>query len=244
MDFSTIKMVISVITNVDDPDREGKVQCNIPGYIDDSAVDKSIIPWIKPIFMSSTQHFTKPQVGDKAFVLINDTNEKEYWYMLYHEPHALLKSFLNLKYDQNPEVLVCQDQGNKKILFTYDDKDGFVLRINDNILALRPDGTIDSSSKSGIGVGVVGQKVVLGAGGAGSGDSSGSDSNSQEETYQPSVLGNTLKDRLEALQTAFETLSVAAETDPHTSVLIDGLNECARALENLDEMLSKIVQLN
>lgn len=255
MNLSACKTVVSVIVNVNDPNKEGAVQCNIPGHLDDAAVPKNIMPWVKPLMMGRTQSFTKPQVGDKALVLINDGNDKEYWYVLLNEPHQLLKTYLNAKYDKNPEVLFCQDHGDKQILFTYDDEDGFVMRIGDNILALRPDGKVDMSSGQSVGVGISGDKIQLGSSGStgpgasggsssGGGGSSSGGGGGQSKHFVPAVLSDKLGEKLKKLQTGFDKLAIAAEASPYTAKLIDAIKECSAALNDIEEINSDTVQIS
>ena len=137
MKFTDLELIPSVIINDIDPKKLGRVRCAVPGYINGETMAVSRMPWIMPLNMNGYQQFSHPMKGQKVWVIKNHTNENEYWYIPFFELNEDSKSYLSQVYDQDhPEILFSRNSGGYHALMTYDDKNGYIVNINENLIAV------------------------------------------------------------------------------------------------------------
>ena len=139
MKFTDLELIPSVIINDIDPKKLGRVRCTVPGYINGETMAVSRMPWIMPLNMNGYQQFSHPMKGQKVWVIKNHTNENEYWYIPFFELNEDSKSYLSQVYDQDhPEILFSRNSGGYHALMTYDDKNGYIVNINEKVIKIKP----------------------------------------------------------------------------------------------------------
>ena len=233
MELKNCTMAFGVVQATDDPDKEGKIQIVIPEYIDNSNIAKEIMPWARPFSMTSAQSFSMPQVGNKVWVIINNSNYNEFWYLPFAEPLAETNGFVKDNYENNPEVIYNKDGGGtNQARVTYDDKNGFETRIGNNVIAVRPDEQIDVSTASGTGLGVSSDKVYVGK-------------SNKDDNWDQAVLGSKLVELIDELIQGLDNLSTICAGSWTTTHLELPLKQCIESIEEKKKyILSENVKLN
>lgn len=228
MNFSDCEVVPSVIYNVDDPLKLGRIKCVIPGYVDNTTMSLENMPWVRPWFMWRHQSFSKPVKGFKVWVIINKANYNEYWYIPLYEYNDITKEYLEDVYDNDqPEIFMSHNNGGNHAMFTYDEKNGYNEKIGQHHIELHPDGHISI---------VGGQHQVDIDGEVKVGASSGS--------YERAVKGETLKKEiLDELSKYFGKLAQAC-TNPYTAPLAPWFSLCQSTAAKGEMILSKDVKIS
>lgn len=200
-------IVLSEVKYNDDPMKFGRLKCDIPGVIHASTSTEEAMPWVRPFNMHGYQTFSKPIVGQKIFVLISKTNYNEYWWFPFHETTDLVQDYLNANYDNQPDVFNAREGSGGDAIFTYDDNNGYMMRIGDDHLNLKPDHSMEISFNE-CKVKIDGNKVYCG---------------SDNDSYEPCVMGHKCRDMRKELSNQFKLLSEAAGSSPYTMHLKGGL---------------------
>ena len=55
MELDKVEFIPGVITDVDDPEKLGRVKCAAVGLFDERAMDKDVLPWVMPMNMGRYQ---------------------------------------------------------------------------------------------------------------------------------------------------------------------------------------------
>jgi len=229
MKLKDCELVPAVIQSTDDPLKLGRIKCDIPGLVDHNTMSIENMPWIRPIFMNRSQTFSKPVVGFKVWVLINKSNYNEYWYFPFFELNDISKEFLESVYDSdNPEIFMSHNNGSLNAMSTYDDQNGFTIKIGEHHIELHPDGHISLLGGSGE-VDIDGSHIKVGK---------------KDGNYEHAVMGDSLKEILEKLHKGFNKLKQDASSDSHTAKLIPGFQECQSALSDLDPIIAENTKVN
>lgn len=210
-------VVLSIIEYDNDPLKFGRVKCNIPGVVHTDTTDEDAMPWVRPFVMSGYQTFSRPVVGQKVWVLISKTNYNEYWWYPFHETTDLVQSYLNEHYDSNPDVFNARVGGAGTVMFTYDDDQGYVMKIGNDGLYIKPNTDIVLQSGSCRSMLIGGKQY------SGCGDDIGS--------YEPCVMGNKCKEMRNMLSQAFDTLAQSALSSPYTTHLSNGFKDAAQKVK-------------
>ena len=139
-------IVLSEIKFNDDPMKYGRIRCDIPGVIHSANISTEAypdaMPWIRPFKMQGYQTFSKPLVGQKVWVLISKTNYNEFWWFPYHETLDFVQQFIEENYDNQPDVFNAREGSGGEAIFTYDDEHGYIMRLGEDYMNLKPDRTM------------------------------------------------------------------------------------------------------
>ena len=227
MTLSNCELIPSVIYDVNDPLKLGRIKCVVPGFIDNSTMSLENMPWVRPLEMTRHQSFSKPVKGFKVWVLVNKANYNEYWYIPFFEYNDITKQYLDGVYEEQPEVIISHNNGGNHAMLTYDEKNGFIEKLGQHHIELHPNGHISLLG---------GQQEVDIDGEVKIGKQGGD--------YKRAVKGEPLKDILDNLNKAFNTLATASANNPFTSHLTPGFEMCKTALADTQSILAKNVKVN
>ena len=203
------KIILSTIDYNDDPMKFGRIKCTIPGVIHAATSTKEAMPWIRPFKMHGYQTFSKPNVGQKVWVLVSKTNYNEYWWFPYHETSDLVQNYLNENYDNQPDVFNARTGSSGDAIFTYDDENGYMMKLGKDYINMKPNRDIIISGND-CAMKIEGNKVYCGAGDNGS--------------HEPCVMGKKCEDMRRMLSQYFSGLSEACKGSPYTMHLATPLD--------------------
>lgn len=191
-------IILGEIKYNDDPMKFGRVKCDMPGVIHSATSDEEAMPWIRPFKMSGYQTFTKPLVGQKVWVLCSKVNYNEYWWFPFYETQDFVQEYISANYDNQPDVIHARQGSAGDALFTYDDSNGYTLRLGDNHINLKPDNTMEILANS-CRIKIDGNKIYTGQG---------------ESIDECCLLGNKFKENRTTLSNYFEQLSNVSKPSP------------------------------
>lgn len=226
MKLEDCELIPAVIYSVKDPEKLGRIKCIIPGIIDNTTMSEENIPWIRPIGMNGQQSFSMPVVGYKVWVLINKANYNEYWYFPFFEKNDITSEYLSddVYESGQPEVLVSHNKGGNTVQMTYDDLNGYNIQLGSHHIQMFPDGKI-SIVGGECDIEMDGGTITIGSG----------------SQYQSAVKGEDLKQILDNLKIAMQTLQSASQGI--LSPLAPGFASAAQAL-NTSNILAEHVKVN
>lgn len=174
------------VTDIDDPKRMCRIKAVIPGEMDSQNQDKDLLPWISPL--TGGQTIAVPKVGETVWVLKNNENVDEYWYIMMYNPTAATMDYMSGNYSEDTQVVMQKDNGASSASITYDSKNGYNIKTGNNTaLKMSDDGSVDIKTKNGS-VKMTGEDMVIDSG------------------EEPAVLGNKLCDVLEQLSQDLQEL--------------------------------------
>ena len=229
MNLSDFELLPGVVQTADDPDFRGRIKCIIPGIFDPGTMPDDTLPWVYPLCMSRYQSFTKLMKGSKVWVLNNTKNKFEYWYLPMFDYHSQKsKEYLSENYGNDPELIILRDNGGTLARMTYDDTNGYDIKLNEDYIQIKPGNKIEIKAAEGK-VKIDGSLVYTGV---------------DADTYEPCVLGNQLVDLLSKLQGAIDGVKGAAGGSPFTSHLAGPLGKCSSILSEANKILAKNTLLN
>lgn len=216
MELKNAEILPGVVETADDPNRIGRVKATVPGWFDKESIPLDLMPWIMPFTMSGHQSFSMLQKGSKIWVLKNKDAYAEYWYIPMYEMQDSSQAFLNEKYEDSPEIISYRNNGGIVSSITYDDTDGYLIRIGSNSWNFRPNGDLITNNASG-NIHSKGSVIHLG---------------SDSEEYEAAVKGDSLFDVLDTLQNDLNALSEAASKNPKTANLTMPFRNASKNLQN------------
>lgn len=208
-------IVLSKVKYNDDPMKFGRIKCDIPGVIHSATSMEEAMPWVRPFKMYGYQTFSKTIVGQKIWVLVSKTNYNEFWWFPYHETTDLVQDYLNANYDNQPDVFNAREGSGGDAIFTYDDEHGYLMKIGDDYLNLKPDHDMEISFNE-CKVKIEGNKQYCG---------------SDNDAYEPCVMGYKCRDMRKDLSSMFKILSEAAGSSPYTKHLQSGLSDVSEKFQ-------------
>lgn len=227
MTLSNCELIPSVIYDTNDPLKLGRIKCVVPGFIDNSTMSLENMPWVRPLDMGRHQSFSKPVKGFKVWVLINKANYNEYWYIPFFEYNDISKEYLDSTYEDQPEIIISHNNGGNHAMLTYDEKNGYNIKLGQHHIELHPNGHIS----------ILGGEMEV--------DIDGEIKIGQkDDDYKSAVKGDPLKNILDELHKYFGELQTAASNNPFTSHLSPGFGHCATALADTESILSNKVKVN
>jgi hypothetical protein len=217
-------IVESVVDYDNDPLKIGRIKCTIPGVIHSDTTPEEGMPWIRCFRMGSYQTFSRPNKGQKVWVMVSKTNYNEFWYMPFHETIDITQDYIKEYYDENCDVLHARHSGNGDVMTTYDDEHGYNMKIGEDHINLTPKRQleIDCNEKR---IAIKGDYVLLG------------DKDdficSVEKGHgkQPTIKGVNHQAFIKTLASNFQALLAACQENPQTFHLIDSIQRIFTTLE-------------
>lgn len=210
-------VILSTVEYDNDPLKFGRIKCNIPGVIHTTTTPEEAMPWVRPFVMNSYQSFSRPMVGQKIWVLISKTNYNEYWWYPFHETSDLVQDYLNQYYDNQPDVFNARTTGCGNIMFTFDEEQGYVMKIGSDFVKFGTDKSFKVSVND-CRIMIEGNKQYCGAG-------------DSHDEYEPCVMGNKCKEMRNQMAMAFNALGQAAESSPYTTHLYPSISQLSKAIK-------------
>ncbi len=194
-------IVESVVDYDNDPLKIGRIKCTIPGVIHSDSTPEEGMPWIRCFRMGAYQTFSRPNKGNKVWVLVSKTNYNEFWYMPFHETIDITQDYIKEYYDENCDVLHARHSGNGDCMVTYDDEHGYNIKIGDDHINLTPKRQleIDCEDKR---IEIYGHKIYIG--------------DKNRKTHEKTIMGEQHQKFIQALATAFGNLEQQAQDNPLT----------------------------
>lgn len=229
MRLSNVELIQSVIIDVDDPAKQGRIKCIVPGIFENSD-DKECYPWINPLGMTRYQSFSKEMNGAKVWVIQVKDNYNEFYYIPLFDKIGITTEFLEEKYDENPEIVYMRDNCGQTAKITYDQIDGCMIQVNSAFVNIRPDSEIHCHTEN-CDIHMKKGSVFI-----------GSDDGAEHE---PAVLGNKLSDILLNLKNAMATLQSASSSGQFDNpALTAGFQQAVNALSSYNEIKCEKTKVN
>lgn len=228
MHLSNVELIQSTVVDVSDPAKQGRIKCVVPGIFESTA-DKDSYPWIPPLGMTRYQSFSKEVCGAKVWVVQVKNNYNEFYYIPLVDQIGITKSFLEEKYESNPEIVYMRDRCGQTSSFTYDDEDGHKLTMGDYFINLRPDGELHCKG-SGADVHINNDNVFIGS--------------DEDGDYEPAIFGDKLCNMLSALRNALSSLQSACSGGQDNPALAPGFSQAVNALNDIDDLKCKKTKVN
>ena len=211
-------VILSIVEHIDDPLHIGRIRCTIPGVIHSDTTKEEAMPWIRCFKMGAYQTFSAPMVGQKVWVMISKTNYNEFWWFPFFETIDIVQSFLDEHYEDQPEVFHARHTGNGDAMHTYDDKQGYLMKLGDDHINLKPSKEYEVDCND-CRICITGNKVQLG---------------DKEGDKEPAVMGKKCLKRRNDLKQKTEQLAQAAMGNPYTTHLASPLKALASAFTQED----------
>ena len=220
-------IVESVVDYDNDPLKIGRIKCTIPGVIHSDTTPEEGMPWIRCFRMGSYQTFSRPNKGQKVWVMVSKTNYNEFWYMPFHETIDITQDYIKEYYDENCDVLHARHSGNGDVMTTYDDEHGYNIKIGEDHINLTPKRQleIDCNEKR---IAIDGNRVLLGD----------KDNNittvAKAPGKQRTIKGENHKNWVSAITSSVQSLLSDAKKNPQTYHLAPSLNLIINVLRSCD----------
>lgn len=205
-----------VVVSANDPEMLGRIKACSPAEFTPN-MDSELLPWCYPMDMRHYQSFSKMINGAKVWIIKNNDNYNEYFYIPMFEEINITKDFLSEHYDDDPEILIARDNGGTNVMISYNSSTGIELKLKDLYFQIHPNSDILIHSNN-VDINIKSGKIYLGAPG---------------DAYEPGVFGQKLADILSSLKAGFDSLvnaSAVAPLDP----LTDGFIKCQEALQSAE----------
>lgn len=214
-----VELVLGIVIEDNDPKKLGRVKVSAPGYFDREVMSIEAIPWVYPFSMNYCTSFSHMPLGKKVWLLVNNENEEEYWYIPFHELHQHTKDAIGI--DASSDVIFSRDLGGGLVQIYQNPGEGLVIKNNGQTVTLDNNGNIIAKTGDAT-VKISGNNVFLGK---------------DESEWEPLVLGNKLSDLLSQLSSDLTNLSTAAQASPYTATLAESFRTAA---QNVTKQIPKI----
>lgn len=222
MKLANATLLPGVVTSAEDPQNLGRIKCIIAGVSNPDTMNQDHLPWCAPLTCFGNQRVSKPMEGAKVWVLHDEDNYYEYYYLPSWEVNGNTEDVTG---DDSYDVLVSRPgEGFGSQQFYSDDK-GFVTRIgNDLSTTMTKDGTI-MNTDGNVELGITDSHCYAGA---------------KDGSWEPMVLGDQLYKLLNDLSSKLNATGQTASSSCYTSHLSQPLMECAKAINNhIEQILSQ-----
>lgn len=213
MNLSDFDLTEGVIVDANDPKHLGRIKGVAPGKFDNSTMNIDNMFWIYPFSVPGYQRVSKPQQGQKIWILHNKKNEYGYWYI--PMPDLNINTTATVQGDDY-DVLVSRTGSGVGSQMYYNGNEGFVTRTGTSAsTTMAPSGDITNISNKGQ-VSIKQGIVYAGA---------------EEGSNHSMVLGDKLVELLKALQSDISNLALKASGSWTTAHLAQDLNKAASDLQ-------------
>ena len=235
MELDKVEIIPGVITDVDDPEKLGRIKCAAVGLFDERTMDKDVLPWCMPISMGRYQMFSAPEVGRKVWIIDNKDNENEFWYFPMFDYIDITENLVKEKYDNDLDLLVSRKTSSGNAQLYYTSTDGFVIKYDEWKISLGPEGNISIHGQNGD-IDIKGGHVYLGR-------------NAESGGFEPAVKAKQLQNVFQQFQNIFSELQQAAAAGPWDNTTLAPYfqklaNECAKVSSSSQGICSKNVSIN
>ena len=142
-----VEMVLGTVLDANDPKKLGRVRVGAPGYFDRTVMAIEAIPWVYPLIMLGMQSSSTMSLGSKVWLIANNENEEEYWYLPFHELNNDTKEAAGESVTS--DVLFSRNICGKKLQIYQNENEGIVIKNGDSIISLNNVGGILASTGEG-----------------------------------------------------------------------------------------------
>ena len=227
MKLSNATLSPGVVTSIEDPQNLGRIKCIIAGATDPNTMNTDHLPWCAPLTCFGTQRLSKPIEGQKVWVLHDESNYYEYYYLPTWEVNGNTEILVG---DEEYDILVSRPGEGFGSQQYYTQDQGFVTRIGNLIRTdVQGDGTI-AHTDGNVEMSIKDSHVYVGNTGG---------------EYQPMVKGDTLYQLLSKLAESLSNLADIASKNIYTQSLVPGIISCHEAIGNsVNDILSQNGYIN
>lgn len=221
MNLNNVSLLPGVVVDNKDPKCLGRIKATIAGKTNPSTMKTEHLPWCAPFSCGGYQRLSMPEIGQKIWVLHDESNYYEYYWIPAWEVNSNSEAITPIdEYD----VLVSRTGDGYGAQMYYNKEEGFMNRIGENASTnMKINGDIENFSND-IEMSIRGANVYMGK---------------KDEKNEQMVLGGQLKKLLSDLATSLSGLAALAN-HPYTSHLIPKINECSTSITStLENILSK-----
>lgn len=178
-------------------------------------MDTEAMPWIWPLKMWGYQSFSTQNQNSKIWVLILPDNPYGYFYMPFFELTSAAKALIS----GDTDIMMCRTTSNGTASSYYNKSDGIVSQIGDSKLQISAN--LDTGMYSnGSCVKIESGKITTGK---------------QDDTGEPMVLGDKLKNLLENLSSGLNKVAQTMIANPY-------VNACGTELTNVVTQLNQDIE--
>lgn len=216
-------LTLGVVDYDNDPLKLGRVKCTIPGVIHSGSTPEEAMPWVRCFKMGAYQTFSRPNKGQKVWILYSKSNYNEFWYFPYHEQIDITQDYIKEYYDDNCDVLHARHSGNGDCMMTYDDKQGYIFKIGDDHINITPEKRIEIDCDE-CRMCIEGNQVYLG--------------DKDKDSKEAAVMGQKCQEMRGKVMQALANLSQAAGSSPYTTHLAKPILDVQKAF-NADILAKK-----
>lgn len=215
MKLSNFELYEGVVVDANDPKHLGRVKGVAPGLFDNTTMNINDMFWIYPFLCGGYQRVSKPQEGQKIWILNDTKNEYGYWYI--PKPDLNLNTTAMLQNDDYDVLVSRSGEGVGQQMY-YNRDEGFVTRVSTAATStMTPSGDITNNS-NGMQMSMKGGQAFIGT---------------QSGDNHPMVLGDKIVDVLNSLKKNLGNLAVKAAGSWTTAHLAQDLNEAVKDLNEL-----------
>lgn len=220
MKLSNCEILPGVVTVAKDPKCLGRIKATIAGKTNPDTMSDEDLPWIAPFVSFGYQRISKPMEGQKVWILHDNTNYYEYYWLPAWEVNSNTEGETTL---QDYDIIVSRPGDGFGSQSFYSGDTGFVTRIGNNAsTTMKMNGDIENVSGKAE-VSIRGNKTYIG----------------QKDTdYEPMVLGTQLVQLLRNLQQGFTALHTSAMSFWTTEALAPSIDQCSRAIGDLIDKIT------
>lgn len=217
MKLSNFELYAGCVIDANDPKHLSRVKASAPGLFDNSTMNVNDMFWINPFTSSGYQKVSKPQEGQKIWILRDTTNEYGYWYMPY--PELNLNTTAAIQNDDT-DVLVSRTGAGVGSQMYYNRDEGFVTRVSTSATSTMTSGGDIKNNSNGAQVSMTGGQVFIGH---------------EKGDNHPMVYGDKLVDVLNSLKSNLSNLAMTAAGSWTTVHLAKDLNKAVADLNQLTD---------
>ena len=225
MTLGDFEILPGVVINADDPLKQGRVKACAPGLFDTSNMEMDDLFWINPFMMIGQQSFSKMELNSKIWILHNNANYFEYWYIPMFEINENSPEVM----DMSADVLLSRSINGDTVQLYYSKEDGFNLNIGSNHIKLSSNAKLDM---------VAGSAQITA-------NESGINLQQKDQELHPAAKADEIISALNTFCIDLTSVANAAIGNPFTACLGVPLMNAVRKLQpKLDSFKSNFVNIS
>lgn len=259
MELKNCWMKPAVVVDDYDPLHIGRIKAVAAEVFDNSTMDIKAMYWAYPLTMSGSQSYSRMMNGQKVWLIHDETNYYEYWYIPYHEQFAVTDGEMADDPGGWSDVLHARPLGGHNASISYNDVAGYNEILRTANIQIGHDGKITLNSGGAkhctAPIHLSAKQIILSDPYTDSRYLSkmkgyhdvydGADKNGDgSNDIEPVVKAEKLIAVFNGLKQAIDFTKDIAMSRAYTIDLQKGFEKMSEALSNLDLIKSKVVFVN